>query len=370
METMDNKTISETGIGKRAFLTGAFGMVGEWVLRELLALGYEVTCFDKASPVTQKKAQKLAKSLPFKAIWGDLTDQACVMSALGQAKPTHIAHVAAIIPPLSVKNPGLAYRVNVEGTRNLVAAAELLQNLQRFVNVSSYSVYGPCNPNRNPPLWTSATPLNPQDDYATQKAEAEKIVRTSRLPYTIVRLCAVLPVERGDMDPDSMLFSYILPYDRRSQAIDVRDAALAITKALHLSGLEGRAFVVGGGEGWKMTGGDMSNKLTGALGMPPAPREASRLPDPNVDASWFYENWVDTSESQSVLQYQRYSFDEYLAEFRRRMGPVRFILPLFAGALQKSMLKQSPYYGKAQLPDSRTFAEAASEVLNRKRNQT
>jgi nucleoside-diphosphate-sugar epimerase len=351
---------------RHVFLTGAFGMVGEWVLRELLDLGYQVTCFDKAGSSTQKKAQKLKKRLTFTTIWGDLTDQASVMSALGLAKPTHIAHVAAVIPPLSVKNPGLAYRVNVEGTRNLVNAASLLQNLKRFVNVSSYSVYGPCNPHRNPPLWTSDTPLNPQDDYARQKADAEKIVQASPLPYTIVRLCAVLPIERGDMDPDAMRFSYLLPYDRRSQAIDVRDAALAIAKAVHLPGLDSRAFVVGGGEGWQVTGGEMSNRMTGALGMPPAPREASRLPDPDVDASWFYENWVDTSESQSVLQYQRYSFDQYLGEFARGLGPARFIMPLFAKAIQKTMLKQSAYYGKPQAPDSRPFAEAASALLRPK----
>lgn len=365
MEMQQSPTSSESK--KRVFLTGAFGSVGEFVLRELLALGYEVVCFDKASPATQKKAAKLSRALAFKTVWGDLTDRAGLMTALGQADPNIVTHVAAVIPPLSFKNPDLAKRVNVEGTRNLVAAAEYLGKTERFVLVSSYSVHGPCNPHTNPSPWTSSSPLNPQDDYANHKAQAEEMVKSSALPSCIVRLCAVFPVEQSGMDPDNTLFSFVLPYDRREHAIDVRDAGLAIAKASHLPNLEGRIFDVGGGDGWFGIGGELASKLVSALGIAPMPREATRMPDPKVDDSWFYENWVDTSESQAVLGYQRYTFDEYLAELKRRLGPARLILPLLAGALRKKMLKLSPYYGKPQMPDSRPFAEAAADVLNRPR---
>ncbi len=362
-----NSTI-ETPTRKTVFLTGAFGGVGEWALRELLQRHCDVTCFDKETPATLKKANRLSKTLKFKTIWGDLTDRASVMKALADTRPTAIAHVAAIIPPLSILNPALAYKVNVGGMRNLSSVAEVLGGVERFVFVSSYSVHGPCNPNRNLPKWIGETPVNPGDDYGRQKVEAEQILKSTALPWCIVRLCGVMPLELNGMHPATQLFSMALPYDRRSQGIDVRDAGLAVAQAVLTSGIELKILDVGGpGPGWQQTAGDLSAAMTRALGMKPLPRDAYRLPDPDVDESWFFENWVDTAVSQNVLHYQRYGLDDYLKELRRRNSAARFILGLIGGLAYKQQLKQSPYYGKPQIPDSRPFAEAAAEILTREK---
>jgi nucleoside-diphosphate-sugar epimerase len=359
MEKMPSK-----GPPRRVFLTGAFGGVGEWALRELLLKGCEVTCFDKQTPATKRKADRLSKTLHFTTIWGDLTDRASVMSALAACRPSAIAHVAAIIPPLSVINPDLAYRVNVGGMENLTSVAQILGGVERFVFVSSYSVHGPCNPNRDPAPWTGATPVNPQDDYTHQKVKAETILRASALPWCIVRLCGVMPLELGGMHPATQLFSLTLPYDRRSQGIDVRDAGLAVASAAVAEGVSGQAFDVGGpGSDWRQTAGILSAALASAIGMKPVPREAYRLPDPEVDESWYFENWVDTSASQAALNYQRYSRGDYLEELRRRLGFGRLIAGVLAGPIYRKQLKDSPYWGKPQTPDGRKWSVAAAEIL-------
>jgi nucleoside-diphosphate-sugar epimerase len=341
---------------KKAFVTGGLGNVGEWVLRELTALGFDVACFDLQSPGNVKKAKQLGKDIRFQILWGDLTSGASVEAALDASMPDVIVHVAAIIPPLSVRNPSLAHKVNVGGTQTLLKCGQA-RGIERFIFVSSYSVLGPCNPHRDPPMWTSATVPNPQDDYAKQKVEAEALVKASGLDFTIVRLCAVFPLGMSATPADMMRFNFLLPYDRREQGIDVRDAALAIAKAAQVPAALGRTFVVGGPQGWQRTGGELSGAAMASAGIRPFPRDAYRLPDPNVDESWYFENFVDTSESQAVLGYQRYAFTDYLAESRRRMGFVRFIMPLIAGGARASFLKHSPYLGKTQTPDPTPFAE-------------
>ncbi len=356
--------------GERALLTGAFGGVGEWTIQELIELGYEVTCFDVPTPANQKKAKKLARHHEFSSVWGDLTDPECVQSVMQSVRPNVVVHGAAIIPPLTIQRPELAHKVNVEGTRNLVAAARDLVGqhsgvLRRFVLVSSYSILGPSNPHTDPAPWNSETPVNPQDDYGRQKLEAETIVQQCGLEWTIVRLCAVFPLASTGASADAFRFSFLLPYDRREQAIDVRDAALAIANAATVDPAACRIFVVGGGEGWQGRGGDFANAMMKNLGIPPIGRKAYRQADPAIDTSWYYENWVDTQESERVLNYQRSSFQSFLADCRKAAGPARFAMPLLGPFIRSWILKKSPFARAESTLDSRPFAEAARDHMAR-----
>lgn len=47
------------------------------------------------------------------------------------------------------------------------------------------------------------------------------------------------------------------------------------------------------------------------------------------------------------------------------MGPARYVLSLFSGLIARSLLRNSPYHGVAQRPDSRPFAEAARAALEK-----
>lgn len=344
-------------------LTGAFGGVGEWIIPMLAAKGLRVVCFDKASPANQAKAKTLARAHAFHTIWGDITDGDGLHRSIAELRPDLVVHAAAIIPPLTIKRPELAYAVNVTGTELLVRACEAAGTVRRLVLVSSYSVFGPSNPTIDPPRWTNDTPPDPQDDYARQKIAAERCVSASRLEWTIVRLGAVFPLSVGTMDPDTLRFSFVLPYDRREHAVDVRDAALAIANATDAADAAHRVFVVCGGEGWQRTGGELADAMMRASGMRGFPRTAYRQPDPDVAASWYYENWVDTAESERVLRFQRHGFDDYLADRRRQVGILRFAMPLLAPLMTRMLRKASPYHDRPPAIDSRPFAEAAHDAI-------
>ncbi|MGQ9490221.1 MAG: NAD-dependent epimerase/dehydratase family protein [Anaerolineae bacterium] len=74
-------------------------------------------------------------------------------------------------------------RVNVEGTRNVLAAARAA-GVERFIYISSVAVYGL---NRAPLIdETAATPPVGQA-YPDSKIAAEALVRASGLPYVIIR---------------------------------------------------------------------------------------------------------------------------------------------------------------------------------------
>ncbi len=77
-------------------------------------------------------------------------------------------------------------RVNVEGTRNVLAAARAA-GVERFIFVSSVAVYGL---NRAPLIDESAPTPPVKQAYPDSKITAETLVRNSGLPYVIVRLSA------------------------------------------------------------------------------------------------------------------------------------------------------------------------------------
>lgn len=350
---------------QRVLLTGAFGGVGEWLLQDLVALGHQVTCLDLLAPRSAKLSRKLAKTSRFDIEWCDLTNAKAVDEVVARCQPDMIVHAAAIIPPLSIKRPKLAHAVNVGGTGNLLSACVNAPALKRFIFVSSYSVGGPVNPHRNPPRWDGNTPASPQDDYGKQKAEAELLVKTSGQTWSIIRLCAVFPLTDTAPDPDTLTFSYALPYDRLEHAIDVRDAAYAIAQATVVDEASNRLFVLGGGADWHGIGGELTGAMMLSSGLPPLPRECYRQADPARDETWFYENWVDTRESQAVLSYQRHSFSDFLAERRRRMGIAYYVVRLLAPIIMRTLKRKSPYLKDRNLHRDLPFCEATTQLLRK-----
>jgi nucleoside-diphosphate-sugar epimerase len=99
----------------------------------------------------------------------------------------HAAGKAHIVPTSDTEKEDF-FRVNVQGTKNLLAALEQNQSLKKFVFISSVSVYGLVEGNDI----TEEAPLLAQDPYGKSKIEAEKIVldwcSKRNLSYYILRL--------------------------------------------------------------------------------------------------------------------------------------------------------------------------------------
>jgi 3beta-hydroxy-Delta5-steroid dehydrogenase / steroid Delta-isomerase len=132
----DSTLTTELG---RVLVTGGSGFVGANLVTELLERGHQVRSFDRA-------ASPLAAHPRLEVVQGDICDQKTVAAAVGSGSAgiDTVFHTAAIIDLMGGASVSEEYRqrsfaVNVDGTKNLVHAAQAA-GVKRFVYTASNSV--------------------------------------------------------------------------------------------------------------------------------------------------------------------------------------------------------------------------------------
>ncbi len=106
---------------KNVLITGATGAIGSEVLKQLCKKlsSSSITVFVRRS----KKTAKFLRSYPaVKVVYGDITNAEDLKEAC--KNQDYVIHLAGVIPPLADEELELTYKVNVEGTRNLIQALE------------------------------------------------------------------------------------------------------------------------------------------------------------------------------------------------------------------------------------------------------
>ncbi|MFW9889525.1 MAG: NAD-dependent epimerase/dehydratase family protein [Candidatus Thorarchaeota archaeon] len=318
-------------------LTGAFGNIGESTLIALLEGNHRVRCFDLQTKENGKKQKRLRNTGDFETIWGDILDSEIVSDAVKDIEC--IIHLAAIIPPMSDENPDLASRVNVDGTRNIVNAAERSPKKPKLIFASSVSIFGPTM-HLQPPRRAS-DPVNPTDTYTETKMKCETMIRENTIPWTILRLTAVPPLDvNGDT---SVMFE--IPLDQRIEFVHTRDVGVAFANSV-TSETQGKTLLIGGGKHSQMLQMDFIRRILAASGLDLPPKEAFRTP--SRPEEYFYTDWLDTEESQKLLQYQSRTFDEYIEEIKKSLGFKRYLAKLFKGQAMKRIVASSPYMPKKE----------------------
>jgi UDP-glucose 4-epimerase len=321
-------------INLKVLLTGAFGNVGQNTLKQLIMRDHDVTCFDLPNSTNKKICTKLSKEFQFKMIWGDILNKKDLNKAIQGIEC--IIHLAAVIPPLSEKNPNLARRVNVEGTRNLIDAAKTLPNRLRFIIASSASVHG-VTMHLKPPVSVN-TPLNPSDNYSHTKVECEKMLRESGLPWMILRLAAV-SVEKIPHKFDSLLFE--MPLQQRIEFVSSNDCGIAFANAVTTENVN-KVFLIGGGEGCQLLERDFLKGFFDAFGLKMFPEKAFKVVKKKDD--WFYIDWMDTKESQKILQFQTETFQQYVNKMKKDFRMRRLGIIIISPLAKLALLRKSPYF--------------------------
>lgn len=312
----------------KVLVTGGLGNVGRSCLAELLNQGQEVTCFDLRTSANLRRARSFGDRVRFE--WGDLRQAAEVAAAVrGQQV---VAHTAFILPPGTDERPDLALAVNVGGTRNLIAAMKQQAPVPRIIFISSFSVYGRCQ--EGGPPRTAADPVQPMDNYNRHKVECEAMVRDSGLDWTILRLGVVPPKSLGGFTPKM----FDTPPGQRTEFVHPDDVGLAVANAAASNEVWGRILLIGGGRSSQLVFGDFAGGLMEAMGI-------GRLPDSAFAAdACAFSDWMDTTQSQRLLGYQRHSFQDFTGEIAGSLGPLRLAFRLLSPLIRWWMLRQSPYY--------------------------
>jgi GDP-4-dehydro-6-deoxy-D-mannose reductase len=145
-----------------AVVTGARGFVGPHLVAHLEACGDTVVSLDRRGPE------------PF-----DVTDAEAVHAALERDRPDAVYHLAAMSHVgESWKAPVLAFRVNAEGTLNVLRACVDL-GIDRVIVVGSAEEYGHVDP-ADLPLSETA-PLRPVTPYGASKVAGDFLALQSFL---------------------------------------------------------------------------------------------------------------------------------------------------------------------------------------------
>jgi len=314
----------------RVLVTGAFGRLGLEGVGRLLKEGHSVIAFDVPTRRNQRTARRFADRV--RIVWGDIRSPADIGSAVADCDA--IIHNAGVLAPASENHPDLAYAVNVGGTKNILDAMKRSDPPPVIVFASSLAVCGPRLPG-GPPL-TGDHPAIGTDQYTSNKAECERLLRTSGLPYVIFRIGVSIGAKAaaGDLSPDVFRVLFSINPDTRLEWVHPEDVAFAQVRAIENPKAIGKTLMIGGGEACRLTFRDFYGAMFEATGVGRFPQEA-------YDSGAYYCDWLDTDESQSLLGYQRISFDEFIGRMRKASRFTRPLARMFSPLIRWYMLRYS-----------------------------
>ncbi|MCD6590724.1 MAG: NAD(P)-dependent oxidoreductase [Candidatus Aenigmarchaeota archaeon] len=154
-------------------VTGATGFVGRYVMKKIVSIRDDIR-------ILSRHAELATRLYPDAEIFkGDITDK---NSLKGVGKDVDIViHLAGLVSYSKPKD--VLYKVNIEGTRNILNECK---NAKKFIFSSSVSVYGEIKGKADEDY-----PRNPKNYYGESKMYAEDAITDSGIPYIIMRIAPI-----------------------------------------------------------------------------------------------------------------------------------------------------------------------------------
>jgi CDP-glucose 4,6-dehydratase len=167
-------------------VTGAYGLLGSWLVRALLERGARVTVVRRDEPA-DSALRRMGLEGSVNVIAGDIGTEGLVARALAEYEVQSVFHLAAqAIVRTANRSPLSTFETNIRGSW-LVLEACRLHRCERVVVASSDKAYGP---NRNLP-YREEHPLQPLYPYDVSKAATDLLARsywhTWQLPVAVTR---------------------------------------------------------------------------------------------------------------------------------------------------------------------------------------
>jgi len=208
-------------------VTGGTGFVGGNLIRELLCGPRPVRCLVR----DPRKAEPLRKA-GCELVRGDVTDLSTVLHAVTPEVDTVIHLVGILMQSASATFTD----THVTGTRNVVAACRG-RGVERYLHMSALG-----------------TRVNAASEYHRTKWEAEEIVRSSGLAYTIFRPSVIFGAGDRFTNPLARAIKLspvvLVPGDGDNlmQPVFIKDVVAAYVRSIEMDEARGRVFELGGPE--------------------------------------------------------------------------------------------------------------------------
>jgi CDP-glucose 4,6-dehydratase len=276
-------------------VTGAYGMLGSWLVKALLARGDRVVVL-RRDDVRRSALVMDGVEDDCAVVHGDLVDAGVVERAIGEYEVDTVFHLAAqTIVGTANRSPVSTFESNIRGTWTLLEACRA-QGVARTVVAASDKAYGPTDALP----YTEEHPLAARYPYDVSKACTDLIARSYwhsfALPVAVTRFANIYG--GGDLNPSRLIPETIAavlagrPPVIRSDGSPQRDflyvedaaaAYLAIADALPEAG--GEAFNAGGDAPHSV--GEMVALLCKVAGTDVEPDiRGSGTPDGEIDRQW------------------------------------------------------------------------------------
>jgi nucleoside-diphosphate-sugar epimerase len=170
----------------KVLLTGGYGCIGSWIVRNLLERGDRAWIYDlKEDPHRLRLILPEEKVGQVAFVQGDVTDLSRLQEAIEQHRITHVVHLAGLQVPVCRADPMLGAKVNVLGTLAVFEAVRQSEGrIQRLVYFSSAAVFGPPQDYPSGPL-ADDVKLTPTTHYGVFKCCNEGNARIYYQDYSL-----------------------------------------------------------------------------------------------------------------------------------------------------------------------------------------
>ena len=315
---------------KRILVTGASGTIGKEVLTQLIEnKGFEITVFSKYSSKNVKNYKKYKGEI--KIVYGDIVDLGDVKK-LTETFET-VIHLAAIIPPLADEKWELTQKVNVIGTKNLIAVLESTSPECIFMYSSSIAVYGD---RINSPEIKIGDELAPElNTYTQTKVDAEKMIQQSKLDWTIFRLTAIMGVQNHKIS--KLIFH--MPLATKMEIATPGDTARAFVNGIEKrKELSKHIFNLAGGKDCRITYRQLLERSFEIYGLGKLNFPDKTFAEKNFHCGYY----MDGDELEEIVRFRQHNLDYYFEMNRKGISNVqRFFTRLFKGPVKFFLRKTS-----------------------------
>src|SRR6202051_1157479 len=164
---------------RSVFVTGGTGLLGSWLVKQLLEAGSNVVCLVR-DWVPQSELVRSRRIEQVNTVRGEVTDRDLIERALGEYEVEVVFHLAAqTIVGIANRNPVSTFSTNIEGTWNLLEACRRSPRVASIVVASSDKAYG----DQEHLPYREDAPLQGRHPYDVSKSCADLIAQTYAHTY-------------------------------------------------------------------------------------------------------------------------------------------------------------------------------------------
>ena len=255
---MPTTSPTSTLAGRSVFVTGAYGLMGSWLVKALLERRARITVLRRNTGATSALTLEGTEER-VNVVGGDVCDADLMERALTEYDVDTVFHLAAQpIIGIANRSPLSTFETNIRGTWTLLEACRRV-SVARVIVAASDKAYGP----HDELPYREDLPLQPRYPYDVSKAATDMIARSYwhafELPVAVTRFANLYG--GGDLNPSRLVPECVLaaiagrpPVIRSDGTLerdylyveDAVEAYLAILGLLDDGRAAGEAFNAGG----------------------------------------------------------------------------------------------------------------------------